>query len=514
MNTLPDHRSNKWILYWRAAGGGSLTLSILLHVLVISAAWLIINPAYHREPAVDFLPSSRSTGSERASQELAHEANQRQEIRRSEMMRKARITVPIGPVSIPAEEFAIANNANAISETLLRQSMGATPGAMSPLSSQSCSQLPTSSPFGVLPASLHGRCKGVDRLNQLKQNGGSVQCERAVSMSLEWLRSQQNKDGSWGSAHKGAMTSLALLCYLGRCETPESPFYGDHVAAGLLYLMELSKKNPHGIFADNPAAHSAGYEHGMGTYALGEMYCFARLGSKSFPGMKEAFEKGVRVIIDHQLPDGGWGYGDSFCYRDSGSGDLSVTGWQFQALKAAKLSGLKIEGLHGAIENTVKYLGTRQTKDGGFGSANREAGYNQWNLTGVGLLGLQTLGGSSHSAERRKGLDFASTLFEKEPPQWDRNANLYAWYYYSQAFFQAGGKPWAAWNDTALPQILSHQKKDGSWQAETADSNIASSASAGADRELYRTTLCTLMLEVYYRYLKVSSRDDGSIFQR
>jgi hypothetical protein len=43
---------------------------------------------------------------------------------------------------------------------------------------------------------------------------------------------------------------LALLCYLGRCETPESPFYGDNVMKGIMYLIELGKKNPHGIFSE------------------------------------------------------------------------------------------------------------------------------------------------------------------------------------------------------------------------------------------------------------------------
>ena len=54
----------------------------------------------------------------------------------------------------------------------------------------------------------------------------------------------------------------------------------------------------------------------------------------------------------------------------------------------------------------------------------------------------------------------------------------------------------------------------GSWKPETADSSIASTAPAGADRDGYRTALCTLMLEVYYRYLKVGYRDAGSLFQR
>lgn len=281
----------------------------------------------------------------------------------------------------------------------------------------------------------------------------------------------------------------------------------------MLQLVELAQKNPHQIFSEKPEQHAASYEHGIATYALGEMWSFMKLGKRQMPGVREAFERGVAVILEHQLPDGGWGYGEDFCYRKTGTGDLSVTGWQFQALKAAHYSGLKIDGLHKSIERAVDYLASKQTKTGGFGATNREQGYNQWNLTGVGLLGLQTLG-KGRTKEIKRGVDFVHALIAKEPPNWDRNANLYTWYYLAQSLFQSGGEPWTQWNRTVLPQLLANQNSDGSWKPETADSNIASSAVAGADRDLYRTALCTLMLEVYYRYLKVGDREAQSVFQK
>jgi hypothetical protein len=207
-------------------------------------------------------------------------------------------------------------------------------------------------------------------------------------------QNKQNPDGSWGKQYKSAMTGMALLCYLGRCETPESPFYGENVTKGILYLIELSKKNEYGMIAENLKESGATYEHGIATYALGEMYTLARLGSKSLPGMREAFEKGVELIIKNQKAQGGWGYGGKgdIAYNPEGGSDLSVTGWQYQALKAAKHTGLKIPKLTSSIALTMKYLESQQTKDGGIGTANREQAYNQWNLTGTGVLGLQTLG--------------------------------------------------------------------------------------------------------------------------
>ena len=39
-------------------------------------------------------------------------------------------------------------------------------------------------------------------------------------------------------------------------------------------------------------------------------------------------------------------------------------------------------------------------------------------------------------------------------------------------------------------------------------------ASRGAPDEIYRQCLCTLQLEVYYRYLKVGDREESSFFDK
>jgi hypothetical protein len=60
-----------------------------------------------------------------------------------------------------------------------------------------------------------------------------------------------------------------------------------------------------------------------------------------------------------------------------------------------------------------------------------------------------------------------------------------------------------------LPQILSAQNPDGSFKRGRANWPAGDAAD-----EIYRQTLCTLQLEVYYRYLKVADREDGSIFDK
>jgi hypothetical protein len=508
----PSRRFSTFLgAYWRKIGGGSLALSLGIHaVLVLLFGTLIFTSSVDRR--VDVIPYGVNAGAKPAQNEVKELTRAKTGLRRESLVNQTRVAVPTydpARPSIPADilEGSLTGKLDALGARLLDAGNSPSRGFKAEKDLEVLYPPP-------IPKMWEGRCSQIERLNKLRENGGNDQCEKAVSLSLEWLRQQQNNDGSWGKQHKSAMTGFSLLCYLGRCYTPDNPVYGDNVIRGIQWLLEVSQKNEYGIFASNPSEHAACYEHGIATYALGETYAMARLGGTAFPGMRDAFEKGVATIIQHQLPDGGWGYGGDFCYRDGGAGDLSVTGWQFQALKAAKYSGLKIPKLNASIDRAVKYLVSRQTKDGGFGNANREQGYNQWNFTGTAVLGLQTLGEGRHRTEIGKGLRFATAFFQKEPPSWDANANLYAWYYYEQAFFQSGGDSWKQWNDAALPALLRHQNRDGSWQNETPSSSIGSTSPAGADRGIYRTALCTLMLEVYYRYLKVGDREAASMFER
>jgi hypothetical protein len=159
----------------------------------------------------------------------------------------------------------------------------------------------------------------------------------------------------------------------------------------------------------------------------------------------------------------------------------------------------------------VEYLESKQTKDGGIGGPNRDAGYNQWNLTGAGVLGLQTLGKSQKKTVIGKAMKFLRAFHTAEPLDWNRNCNLYAWYYYTQAYFQAGGDDWKFYNEMLLPNLLENQNPDGSWKPERSNSG---GAVGNSHNGVYKTALCTLQLEVYYRYLKVADRDDDSFFDK
>lgn len=497
---------------WRQIGAGSLLLSVAVHGVILLLAGVVIVGVQALRPQPDYLPAGRTKAGEEASRTLAEQVQIRQHNALTRHNQQARLQVDrVSDTSLPE------------AEPIILPESGDFPGMKNQRLGQAFANGGMEgSVMGTGPSHFHAqaphifgaRCSTQSRLEKLRQNGGTPECERAVSLSLEWLKSQQNADGSWGRSNKAAMTGLALLCFLGRCETPDSPFYGDHVRNGLLYLVELARKNPQGIVSETPLANSATYEHGIATYALGETYSFYRLGGSKLPGLRETFEKGVQTIIGQQNRRGAWTYGGkdagmpSAYNKESGGEDLSVTGWQFQALKAAKHSGLKIAGLDDSIQRCCDYLESKQTKDGGFGKTNRDEHYNQWSLTGCGVLGLQTLAKHKTTAVK-KGVRFLRDFLAAEPLDWDRNCNLYCWYYYTQAFFQAGGDDWKFYNAQFLPQILAAQQTDGSFKRGRPNWPAGDAADA-----LYRQCLCTLQLEVYYRYLKVADREDQSLFER
>ena len=520
----PAKPVNGLVRAWRKIGGGSLTLSLAIHAGILLFAGAIVVSTQMIQKQVDFLPGGGTQQGAEASAEMRHKVQQkrRTSLNKTMPMKKIVSTSQNAAISLPEAPPDMLDVPD-VSSMIGGGSLGS--GGFGKAGSGggfgTGMGMGGAAGFVSLPPSMRQRCATTERLEKLRQNGGSPECERAVSASLEWLKSQQNEDGSWGRnngrSNKAAMTGLALLCYLGRCETPDSPFYGDNVMRAIMYLIELSKKNPHGFITDDFKGNAGAYEHGIATYALGEMYTLARLGSKELPGMREAFEKGVQLIIKCQNnADAGKGEGSWDYYtKNAAEGnftskrpDLSVAGWQFQALKAAKYTGLKIQGLDGAISKCVDYIERMQTKDGGFGGSNRDDHYNQWSLTGVGTLGLQTLS-KGKTATIKKGTKFLRDFLTAEPLDWEKNCNLYCWYYYTQTFFQAGGDDWKFYNEQFLPQILAAQQPDGSFKR-----GRPNWPSGDAADPIYRQTLCTLMLEVYYRYLKVGDREEQSFFDR
>lgn len=366
----------------------------------------------------------------------------------------------------------------------------------SPSAPATPSAVPSSNP--KLPPRWQARATAEARLAKVLESGGTAEVEAAVVKSLDGFKSRQNADGSWGRANKAAMTGFALQCYYGHGDTPDSPLYGDTILKGLMHLISLSKGNPHGMLSEAWVGGKGGagtYEHAIAAKALGEAYLMARFGSKSLPGMREAFEAAVKLIIAQQTKTGSWSYGgDVIAYRDNtNTQDLSLANWHFLVLDLARESKLKIDGLDSCIQKAVRYIKDMQTKDGGFGGANRENHYNQWSLSGGALAGLYLMEGTD-GADGKKASKFLTTFLAAEPPDWNANCNLYCWHGYAQALCLEGGPAWKSFASAVLKQTAAAQDADGSFKKGRPNWPAGDAADA-----TYRQALCTLLLETPYR---------------
>ena len=502
----PTHVEERKIGFFAKIGGGALMFAALFHIilLVIGAFW-IFQIIKEPEKKVDFLPPGGG-GGERGAE---HQVQQK---------KRAQIT----PQTNVKRVFAEGRTASyAIPE------QGDNFGQMSSLSSLSGGGMTgglggsgsgagfgkgngkggglgagggAGKLFGLIPETMRKRCSKEDRLQRLKENGGTPACEEAVLKSLRWLKSNQASDGSWGEKYKVAMTGVALLAYFGHCETPVSEEFGESCMKGIVYLVNIGMKND-GKMADNISAREWPYEHAIATYALGEAATFCKELKVEVPSLMETTEKAGQFIIDNQHEYGGWAY---LYVTEKGHADVSVAGWQLQALKACSHTGIKYKGLNACVNKGLKYLDTCQNDNGGFGyvdSKKPSGGNTYFTLTGVGMLCNQMWGKGSRNEVRK------AAKYVRENTKFDYNSkdsDLYAHYYESQAMMQMGGDDWKMYNNLFRDQILNNQDEDGSFKRP----GIGGDFGDGWGKT-YRTCLATLMLEVYYRFLATGGGGGG-----
>ncbi len=133
---------------------------------------------------------------------------------------------------------------------------------------------------------------------------------------------------------------------------------------GIVYLVNLGMKND-GKLASNFTSNGWVYEHGIATYALGEAATFCKELKVEIPGLMEITEKAGQFIIDNQHRNGGWAY--LYGTGNKAHTDVSVVGWQIQALKACSHTNIKFKGMNSSINKGLKYLSDMQNQNGGFG---------------------------------------------------------------------------------------------------------------------------------------------------
>ncbi len=342
-------------------------------------------------------------------------------------------------------------------------------------------------------------------------HGGNT--EKAVKRALRWLADHQNSNGSWGTSGGktvGGLTGLGLLTFLAHGETPASKEYGETVEKAIKYLVSIQ--------SSDGTIGQKGYAHGITTYAICEAYALTKI-----PTLKGVMQNAVKCLIDGQSEFGTWNYG----YNNTERQDFSVSGWQMQALKAAKLAGYEdmYEGsrtIDEAVELSITCCKAFQAPNGQFGYSKKvesgqfpaAPGSGKQSMTGVGVLCLQLLG-MGRDAATHGGLRALANAQCKWDQKWHEGWHgffTYDWYYISQAKFHAGKGTWKAWNAQFAPEFVKAQHPTGYWDS-SHNFKIPDAQLTGKylNERIYNTELAALTLMVYYRHLPSYNKIEDAV---
>jgi hypothetical protein len=353
-----------------------------------------------------------------------------------------------------------------------------------------------------------GRGSG-SRKALLGSGGGTKQSERAVAAALNWLARHQQSDGSWSLTNyknrckdatcsgpgkvgprPSAATALALLPFLAAGQTHESKGpYRRNIAAGIHFL--IANQKPNGDLTMGGQM----YDHGLAAIALCECY-----GMSNEKSVRIAAQAALDYIADSQDPaGGGWRY----TYRQAG--DTSVVGWQLMALKSGQMAYLNVNA--GTFEKAKAFL--KSVSFGGYSGG--RFSYMPGGMVATGDLATTAIGLLCHQYMGMPKTDplmvEGTSYLMQNLPDAAATRNIYYWYYATQVLHNQPGGDWDTWNRKMRRLLIDTQCRKGCAEGSWAPDVPAQDQYGNLGGRLMMTSLSTLTLEVYYRYLPLYKLD-------
>lgn len=342
--------------------------------------------------------------------------------------------------------------------------------------------------------------------------GGTKNSERAVAAALNWIARHQMPNGSWNlnefskrckGGNEGtcsglgsqksdsAATAMALLPFLaaGQTHDKRGP-YKQTIYSGLYWLISNQKRD------GNLSAGAAQvmYSHGLASICLCEAY-----GLSGDRVVGNAAQLAIDFIQKTQnTQHGGWRYQPT-----STDGDTSVVGWMGMALKSAQMAYLRVDPA--AFERMKKWLASvAQGNYKGLYAYTPETGAAPA-MTSVGLLLQQYMG---MTRDHHSMVEGVQSIMKNLPAAGRRQ--LYYWYYATQVMHNVPGPDWDNWNRKMRKVLIDTQIKDGCAAGSWDPARPTQEHLGEAGGRLAVTSLSTLTLEVYYRYLPLYKLDNDA----
>lgn len=344
--------------------------------------------------------------------------------------------------------------------------------------------------------------------------------DAAVERGLDWLASQQQRDGSFPTLPQGqpGVTSLCVLAFLAHGHLPGEGKHGRAIERAIDYVIKCQK--PSGLVAlvaprdakiNRVVGHEIGvtvvYNHAMGALALCEAYALD--GTDRARQLEPTIERALAATLEMQNwpkdvadDEGGWRYLDDYDDRDS---DLSVTGWQLMLLRSAKNAGFDVADE--PIERAIGYV--RRTFRPELEAFSYKTGPDyrvSRGMSGAGVLALAHAGLHGTPEARQAGNWILQNGFEEyngtgQLRGYDRQHDRYHYGLLTccQAMYQLGGTSWREFYPPTVEAVLSGQSSDGSWPME----NHFRDARYGS---VYTSAVCVLALGAPNQLLPVFQR--------
>jgi len=286
--------------------------------------------------------------------------------------------------------------------------------------------------------------------------------QAAIERGLQFLASQQTRQGNIPGTVPVASTSMACLCFLASGSTPVHGPYAENIRRGLGYLRRVCSKS--GFFTC--PGQSGMYGQGFATLFVAEAVGMLR-DLDEIEETQEVLRRAVRLLERTQNRFGGWNAVPDGNAQDDGSGAVAIM--QITALRAARNAGVQVD--EETIRKAKKYVGEMTSKDGWYAYNYHMRGSNQASsaLTGAGMYMLGAM--DLYTEDRyEKGI---ANLMNNAPFLKGRRGNTAdrgwsGWWYYtafyaSLAIFQRGGSEWREWYPAMREELMRRQARNGGW---------------------------------------------------
>lgn len=313
--------------------------------------------------------------------------------------------------------------------------------------------------------------------------------DEALVRALKLLAREQRPSGAWvtrGNAESAAITALAVMAFMAAGNVPSEGPYAQRMQAAIRWIIRCQK--PTGLIV-NQSGRGPMYSHGICSLMLAEVV--GMLPEDLEVEVRQALREAIRLILAAQQVskaskyDGGWRY--QITSEDS---DLSVTGWQLLALRAAKNVGCDVPAEN--IDRAIRYV-KKCSVPGNQGFGYQNGSGPTPTRTGTGILALEVCG-EHHCPEVLGGGEYLL----RNPLREHDAFFYYGAYYCTVGLFKLGGDYWERSYQRLYETLLRLQNFDGSWP-------VGHSGEQTAGR-IYSTTMSVLALAVEYRYLPIYQR--------